>query len=315
MASATTSVPVPPPYDPTAAITRRKKHFLRKRRIAQKMRDANLIPQADALDYCGEYTTIMACRNCGHTVRVPCRCKLRICPLCSFKEAKKRGEYLKAMTRHMAHPKLVTLTMPLWLDEAGKGIKFIRQAFNALRKTDVFWKVVGGSYQIEIKIKDNGFHIHIHSLLDCPYMPYQQLWSAWKKIIGHECPQVDIRSADTPQAREYAAKYAAKASDFDRDEDNVVAWYEATKGQRLFATFGKWYNATMEELDPEHPQFVPQCTCPHCQATGTMYMARDGPFLYSPDIWRVIEKLIIPHGELYFPIKEVQDVLNATDKE
>jgi hypothetical protein len=311
MESAAKSKPVPAPYDPIAVITRRKKHFLRKRKIAERMRNANLIPQAEQLEHCGEYTTIMACSHCGHTSRVVCRCKLRVCPLCSYKEAKQRGEYLKAMTRHMQHPKLLTLTMPLWMDDARDGITFIRDAFNRLRKSEVFQKVVGGSYQIEIKIKDNGFHIHIHALLDCPYMPYQHLWSTWKKIIGHDCPQTDIRSADTPQAREYAAKYAAKASDFDADLDNVVAWYEATKGLRLFATFGKWFNATMEELDPEHPRFIPKCTCAQCGAEGTMYLARDGPFLFSPDVWKAMEKIIVPHGKLYFPITEVQAVLNA----
>jgi hypothetical protein len=170
---------------------------------------------------------------------------------------------------------------------------------------------VGGSYQIEVKLKGNGFHIHIHALLDSPFMPYQHVWSAWKKIIRHDCPQTDIRSAETPQARAYAAKYAAKASDFDADIDTVVAWYEATKGQRLFTTFGRWYNATIGDLDPDHPQFVPVCKCTKCGTVGTMYMARDGPYLFSPDLWRSIEKHICPGGKLYFPIDWIQRILNA----
>ncbi len=63
----------------------------------------------------------------------------------------------------------LTLTVPHTVD-GWKGEKYyykeIKEAFNKLRKSEV-WKtfVLGGEYGVETTHGDNGYHIHIHSLL------------------------------------------------------------------------------------------------------------------------------------------------------
>jgi hypothetical protein len=229
--------------------------------------------------------------------------------LCSYEVAKRRGEYLIAMTSKMTHPKLITLTMPLWTQDPQVGIRFLRTAFNKLRKSKLFSVVKGGAYQIELKPKDNGWHIHIHALLDAPYLPYQRLFTVWKTILGTNAPQVDIRSADTRKAREYAAKYAAKSADFYSHPETVVLWYEATKGQRLFATFGKWYNAKLEELTGEPEQPIPKAKCPNCDAESSVYLARDGPWIYGSAEWMRLTNIVVGEQALTLTIHEIRDAL------
>jgi len=204
-----------------------------------------------------------------------------------------RATYLKAMTKHMQHPKMLTLTMERWGNAPSEGIDYLRTAFNKLRRSKVFEPVVGGAYNIELKPKDNGWHIHMHVLVDAPYLPYQKLFTAWKLILKQHCPQVDIRSASSEKAKEYIVKDASKSVAFDLNPNDIVNWYEATKGKRLFATFGKWYNAKIEDLDDEAKQKEIVPTCPFCGAVKTVFLARDGPWVYGQDEWKKIKKIYI----------------------
>jgi hypothetical protein len=214
--------------------------------------------------------------------------------VCAYKVSKARGQFLVALTRNLQHPKLVTLTIPTWTGDPRQGISYLRAHFNLLRKHELFAQVKAGAYSIELKRKDGGWHIHIHVLMDAPYLPYQKLFAAWQYLTGQEAPHVDIRSADNERAKRYITKYAAKASDFHDDPETAVAWYLATKGMRLFATFGEWYALTPEDvLDPEDkPDFEPKC--PHCGAVGSLFYARDGPFIMGGEIWDKVARVYVP---------------------
>lgn len=298
----------------TNRIQRQAPHFFRKRRYAQAFRAAKFTDVADALFACGEQETLALCSSCGGHWYVTVKCRLKICPLCSFKKSKERANYLKAMTAGMQYPKMITLTMPLWKSDPRTGIKTIRDAFTKLRREKLFKQVKGGSYQIEVKIKPNGWHIHIHTLVDAPFIPQQKLWSAWGRIIGIKCPQVDIVAATNDKIKEYVCKYAAKSADFEQEISNIVRWYQATKGLRLFATFGAWFNYVQPSLEDEEDQETPKATCPHCQAQGTMFFARDGPFVYGGKQWPLLESTFVGEKPYFRPILIVQEELNACQR-
>lgn len=271
----------------------RKKHFVRKRRYALQFRDNGHGDVADQLDECEEVEVLVGCRECGKAWYVIQRCRLRVCPLCSYRESLKRSHFLLEITKRMKFPKLITLTTGLCRGNPKSGIERLRGYFNTLRKHKLFKTVKGGAYQIELKWKPEGWHIHIHVICDAPYIPYQLLWKAWGNIIGISIPQTDIRAAKSEQQRIYTTKYAAKAADFFQNEMVVVDWYEATKGVRLFATFGTFYNAKLEDLDPDGKFNKPIAVCPHCKSEGTIFLARDGPYLFGWDDWRPIERAMV----------------------
>ena len=287
------------------AVRKRRKHFARKRAYAEQFEAAGLPDVAQKLRDCQETEVLACCSHCGQSWWILNKCRLRVCPLCAYEVALLRGQFMLALTRNMQWPKLLTLTMPLWRYDPKEGISLLRESFAKLRKTKVFRPVVGGAYTIEVKVQDEGLHIHMHVLLDAPFLPYQRLFSAWKKILACEAPQVDIRAAPTEQARIYVAKYASKSASFDSAPDIIVRWYEATKGQRLFATFGKWYNAKIEELDKEVQPQTEKAHCPFCKTERTIFLARDGPYIYGHEEWQTVAGNFLRDGEWSRPIDGV----------
>jgi len=292
-----------------AGVQKRRKHFRRKQRYADAFRAAGYDTLADSLSACETTESLVGCTHCGKSWWVLTRCRQRVCPLCSYRTSQARGDYLLAMTKHMQHPKLLTLTMPLWRGDPGEGIDALRAHIRTIRKTKVFKPVVGGAYQIELKRKEGGWHIHVHMLLDAPFMPYKQIFATWRQILGHKAPQVDIRSAPTEEARKYVCKYPSKSASFDTNPDDIVAWYEATKGKRLFATFGAWYNAKIEELDPTQERPQPEFPCRFCGHVGGIFYARDGPFIFGGELWDKVAHNFTQGGAIARNLDDVQALI------
>jgi len=284
---------------------KRLKFFARKRRYAATLRAAGHSHVADELTDCREKELLACCSGCRNHWYVHHICNQRICPLCSHLVTRQRQEFTLQMTEHMKFPKLVTLTMPTWTDDPREGIKFLRASWNTLREDPIFKDVAGGCYVIELKPKPNGWHIHIHAVLDAPFLPFKKLRAVWGKIIHVREPIVDIRAAATPNQRAYVAKEATKAMDYHGEVDYLVAWYEATKGTRLFATFGTFYNATLEDL--LNPAEAPEkgVVCPFCDARNTMFYARDGPWRYGPKLWRELRSAFLGQEDESRPIHEI----------
>lgn len=264
-------------------INRRARHFARKRRTAQAFADAGYDRQAQLLRNCQETNRQIICTACGHVHYVEDRCLQRVCPLCSYVESKRRGNFILRMTAHMKFPKMLTLTMPRWKDAPGIGIDYIRSCFGLLRKQPCWAKVAGGVYQIELKPKVDGWHIHMHVILDAPYLPKQWIFSAWRKILGIPFADIDIKAAKTEREQIYVAKYAAKAADYEGDIERVVDWWNATKGKRLFASFGTWYNREPPPLTGDDEQPPDPFRCPHCGAEGTCVSGENVSFIVGRD--------------------------------
>lgn len=255
------------------AINARAKHFIRKRRVADAFESAGMPEMASHLRDCQEISRQCICLECGEAFYIPDRCRQRTCPLCSYAESKTRGAWIVRMLGAMKFPKLLTLTIVRTDRDPGDVIDYLRSCFNELRKEKFFEKVKGGAYQIELKWRGDGWHIHLHAMLDCPYLPKQWIFTAWCKITGQSYANIDIKAAKTEAEQVYVAKYAAKAADYEGDIPQVVAWYLATKGKRLFTTFGAWYNREppAETHDENWQPFKFVCPCcgkeSHCCRT------------------------------------------------
>jgi len=232
--------------------------------------------------------------------------------MCSFRVAQERKEYLTYMTKDMQHPKLVTLTQRAWKAPPKEGIKRIRIAFNKLRRTKLFKSVRGGAYVIEVIPKSGYWHIHMHVLLDAPYIAYQRLFSEWRQILGEKAPQVDVRSASDKRAREYLAKDASKNIVFYVQPEKVVEWYEATKGLRLFATFGTWYNVKIEAQLEFRAWEKVKPVCPFCGAENTCFYARDGPWIIGWDLWKETWERILFDAPEKIPL-DIPGVTHVTE--
>lgn len=295
-------------------ISKRRVHFNRKTRYAGAFVDKGLINIGQQLYDCEETEILACCSKCQGSWYVVNHCRLRVCPLCSYRVTKEREKYVKAMCAAMAFPKMITLTMPTYTGKPQDGIKLIRKYFNQLRRSVVMNSVKGGCYQVELVQKSPGWHIHIHALVDSKYIPRQLLFSRWCKITGLDYVNVHIEAATTELQKNYVCKYPVKTADFNSSPTLIVEWYIATKGARLFSTFGKWYNATIEQLENIEANEDWKPKCPHCNEEGTTFMARDGPFIYGPDLWRDVRGIIVGKQEVIKDIREVKDYLHEQEQ-
>jgi hypothetical protein len=283
-----------------------------KRRVARAFREAGRNDIARRLDMCGEWEQLVACGECGGYWWTRYRCKLRCCPVCSKDKARDRAAYLLAVANEQTQCKMITLTMRRWRGDTREGIKVLRQAIQRFRDTKIMAKCKGGAYTIELIPKPDGWHIHAHMIVDVPYIPFRVLVRAWAHALRQPSPHVRIQNASAAAVKKYICKYASKSMIAEVGAANIVAWFDAIQGSRLWATFGHWYNATLEEMSGgffEPPQPPP---CPHCGTRGRVFCARAGPAIFGRD-WRHFA-----HGDLLTsdyerPCKPVIDYVTASE--
>jgi hypothetical protein len=272
-----------------------------KNEIAEEFYSAGLISIYESLKNCEETKSLMLCSHCGGGFYATTRCRKRICPICSYRVAQERRRYLHHLCRALKHPKLITLTMPRWHGDPREGIKILKDGFHKLRKRDVFASVKGGAYTIEVLPKDNGWHIHLHLLCDSAYIPHTKLFAAWRDILHIRYVSVDIQSAASRKAQYYIAKYVSKPGERAIPLNRMVEYHLAIKGIRLFGTFGTFYNYKIEATENEDDKIAHQSVCPLCGATGSVFNARDGPFIYGLEDWKQLSQTMIAGRELIIP--------------
>lgn len=278
------------------AINKRAAHFQRKRRVAEAFLQAGEFEIAQHLRDCQETSRQCICTCCGHVFYIEDRCRQRTCPLCSYSSSIKRAEWIKRMLHGMKFPKLLTLTIRRTKDDPRDVIDRLRGLFNELREDACFAKVKGGCYQIELKWRGDGWHVHMHVMMDCPFMPRQLIYSAWRRITGQDVVNIDIKAATTDAEIAYVAKYAAKSADYEGDIPQVVAWWKATKGKRLFAGFGEWYHKEPPEAEDDENSFEPHFLCPSCGREGTCCAGERVRFVVGPGAAREFEKQLSGAG-------------------
>jgi len=272
--------------------TKKKKWMNLKNNYADEFRKAGDLVTAGKLNDCSETMALVICQKCDHKFYVVEHCKLRCCPLCSFQVAKERAKYNFALCQNMKSVKLLTLTMKAVTENEKEAIHYLRKCFNKLRRHKLMRSVRGGASSIEVIAHPDYCHIHLHAILDCAYIPNQQLFTAWRNILGVAYASIDIRQADSREARVYIAKEVGKNMAIYEDPAMIVKWYHIIKGVRLWTTFGTFYNKKLNELDDEkdEPEFIP--ACPKCGAHHSMYFARDGPYIWGGEQWSHVQHMV-----------------------
>lgn len=124
---------------------------------------------AQILIDCGQ-PLVMACACCSKTFTIERGCKKRWCPVCAPRISAQRMMRAEGIARRFQWPMAVTLTMENF-EHAEGCVAHIKQRFKDFRRTD-FWadRVKGGIVGFEITNTGNGFHPHLHALIDCRWL-------------------------------------------------------------------------------------------------------------------------------------------------
>lgn len=241
--------------------------------VAQKLRD------------CCKYEDLVCCNSCGHRWWVVHHCDLRVCPVCSHAAAIRRSRGIMALAATAKAPKMLTLTMPRWQAAPREGIKKLRAAILELRKTNLLKNARAGAYTIELVPKKDGWHIHAHMIVDVEYVPFKKLIAAWSHCIKVKGAHVRVQGASAKAVQSYICKYACKAGADGMSYTDMVEWYIATKGSRLWATWGAWYGKEAAAVIAEATDERPQAKCPYCGSVHTMFMPKCGFRIWGDD-WK-----------------------------
>lgn len=226
------------------------------------------------------------CLPCVEERRVevnPDYCSFPLCPHSQHKRAARIHAVIwpivKKALRQGKPVKFLTLTGPNFDSLDGGGLhEAVRKAFAKLRHRKAF-KVLcdGGGYSLETTNKGCGWHVHLHVLATCGWWDQSDLSRQWFSCLPREWQEkvnraqpkthqgrvvVYIQQGDEKAVREFC-KYLAKGSGFDDDPEAVAEYVEATKGKRLFESFGTWRRKVREGRKLRSAEARDSHLCPH----------------------------------------------------
>lgn len=208
--------------------------------------------------------------DCGSQVEGHKRCKKRWCPRCAPVIAAERNMRLQGAVEKMRWPLFLTLTQRNTATITPALMRQMRRNFGKLRHRK-WWKknVKGGVATIEITNIGNGWHPHLHAVIDCRWLSVKttepQDWSpkgdwkarcelaasevgaVWAKLCGQELASIKIKRANKHTILKEVVKYALKGSDVADMKGKVGEMIRAMEGTRLMTTFGTVYRVSPEE--------------------------------------------------------------------
>lgn len=264
------------PYQQAATLTAKHRTNLK---LAATLEAHGETTYARALRDCSVTEALWICTGCGNHQYHVNHCQQRLCAICGPKQAAKRAHKVHRITQAMTNPKWLTLTMQRVPDLA-QGLKDIRAAFGRWRRLkDIKCIVNGGLYKIEAKAKPDGWHVHIHAIIDGAFLPVQLIWSTWSRALGHTRAGAHIKKIEGKlQARDFS-KYAAKPEDvLEWTPAQVIEFVNAWRNVRMWQTFGRYFNFQLDaELNA--PAINPN-VCNRCGSSQNWIPIRAGPWVF-----------------------------------
>lgn len=273
----TTPEPMAPPED-----AGEKRESLRLELIA-RLEAEGRDDLAAQLGKCNQPLT-MVCTCCGTKREVRTRCKRKWCPICSRLVAARRTHRVRAAVEAMEWPLFVTLTMQNVDDLSEGAIRHLRRAFGRLRRMRAWERTVrGGVAAIEVTNIGNGWHPHLHAVIDCRWLAWKtpepnwrrdtqlvkdractaahnEIVAAWARALDHPTAGVFIKRASARSITTEVLKYSVKGSDLLASPDEIGPAIDALTMTRLVTTFGTLYRL------PPPPDDYPRALCPRGNA-------------------------------------------------
>lgn len=109
-----------------------------------------------------------------------------------------------------------------------------------------------------------GFHPHLHCLIDSKYWDKREISELWKKVTRGRGYIVRIRQVDEDTSRELV-KYFCKASEIFSDPWALAEVWKASHGRRLFGAGGTCFDC-LEELEAADDLKSKGICCPDCES-------------------------------------------------
>lgn len=252
---------------------------------------------ANHLHACG-LPASLTCTNCGGRHTVETRCKRRWCPSCARSISVQRIQRYERRLQHLQWPMWLTLTIKnQW--EIGV-VDELKAAWKQFRRRKLFTAhTIGGLWAMEVTERGNGWHPHIHAMLDCKWLaadtppPHPndtpehvaekityakaELSSTWGECLGQELGiALAVRKRGYEAIRELL-KYAVKGSDLLETCLPIADMIRAIDSGRTISTFGSLRNG---KLPPEPDDDRPGLACTECGSSADWMPSEVADFVF-----------------------------------
>lgn len=197
-----------------------------------------------------EFITVI-CDHCGIEKVVPVYCGNRFCQTCASPRQIRVHDRINWLIKHRKKHKgsmLKHLTLTIRNeDDLPSMVRHLVKSFRRLRQRKLFKSLIhGGVFVIELTNKDNGWHAHIHAIVQSDRIEWSELRNMWIKCSGGSSG-VYIQNIPPVEAVRYLTKYIAQC---DLSIDNQLIATDTLKNYRLFNPFGEWYAINKEYVRP-----------------------------------------------------------------
>lgn len=226
----------------------------------RRLKFENALDLVSRIAKCGTPLTLECC-SCGTTKMAEQKCKRKWCPVCAWRLAASRADELRELVSEFRWPLFVTLTMRNTDDLSEDAVRHLRRAFGKLRGRKMWAKrVAGGVAAIEVTNIGNGWHPHLHAVIDCAWFAWKtpppqrgmsreakrqrfaeakrELERTWAKCLGHEMAVVHVKRCSASTIAKEVVKYSVKPGTLVDSPDPIAPIIRCLDKTRLLTTFG-----------------------------------------------------------------------------
>lgn len=221
-----------------------------KNTVWAKLLSAGRHDLADKIKDCHTQESYRVCPSCNKARKLWNRCENFFCPECQPRLSRDRKQAVEWWTKLAQQPKHVVLTVRNSSTLTKDYVQSFKAAFRRLRRSAFASNWIGGFYSIEVTNEGQGWHLHLHALVESRWIDARQLSRAWARVAGQDFAIVKVKDARGKDYLREVTKYSVKGSDLagwtGRD---IAVFVDAFTGVRTFGVFGNLYGRRKEWAD------------------------------------------------------------------
>jgi len=259
-----------------------------KETVIRKLLTAGFPAFAAPLQECHTRQVVKLCTGCYTPKVFYNRCENFYCPCCARRLSNDRRKSVEFWTAKIRQPKHVVLTAKNTEDFTPAVVRRFKEAWSKLRRRAFAKNWSGGFYSLEVTNEGKGWHLHLHALIDAPWIDAGRLAKQWAECIGQDFAIVKVKDCRSGDYLRELCKYIVDGNMLAGWTGEQIGTYVlALRGQRTFGVFG-----TLYKLRSEHRTFLDevQADAPACECGCTTWR------YFSESEWEWFESVNGPNG-------------------
>lgn len=215
--------------------------------VISKLKSISRFDLSSSVENCHSEESVKVCNGCRRVTVFFNRCERFYCPQCQPRLARERRESVEWWAREVGEPKHVILTVRNVNEFTKAYVQWFKQCFGKLRRRSFARNWRGGFYRLEVTNEKNGWHLHLHALVDAGWIDAKKLSVTWAEIVGQNLAIVKVKDV---HGRDYLAevtKYSVKGNEIAAwKPEDIAAFVDAFSGVKTFGVFGSLYGKRTE---------------------------------------------------------------------